>query len=120
VTDRIEIRGLRVHGRHGVLATERVAGQLFVADVTVHLDTSAAAASDELADTVDYAAVAGRVAAVLGGEPVALLETLAERIAGVVLEDERILEVEVTVHKPQAPVGVSVADVLVSLRRSRR
>jgi dihydroneopterin aldolase len=117
--DRISISGLRVHGRHGVFEEERAAGQDFVVDASLWLDTSAAAATDDLALTADYAAIAARLAQIVSGEPVALIETLAQRLAEACLEKEAVLEAEVTVHKPQAPVGVPVADIAVTIRRSR-
>ncbi len=117
--DRIALRGLRVRGRHGVLSAERRDGQDFVVDVTLEVDTAPAAASDDLADTVDYAALAERLAAVVAGEPVDLLETLAGRLVEVALSDPQVLAAEVTVHKPQAPVRVPVADVAVTVRRAR-
>jgi dihydroneopterin aldolase len=117
--DRVTLRGLRGFGRHGVLPHERRDGQSFVVDVAVALDTRKAAASDDLADTVDYGGLAGRVVAVVEGEPVNLIETLAERIADVCLAEPRVEQVEVTVHKPSAPVAVPVDDVTVTISRSR-
>lgn len=117
--DRIALTGLRCHGFHGVYAEERRTGQPFVVDLTLWLDLAPAAASDDVADTVHYGRLAERVAAVVTGEPVDLIETLAERIAQVVLQDDRVREVEVTVHKPQAPIPLDFADVAVTLRRSR-
>lgn len=119
MSDRIELRGLHVRGHHGVLPDERRAGQMFVVDVALEVDTVAAARSDELGDTVDYSALARRLADVVSGEPVALIETLAQRLADVCLTDERVHAAEVTVHKPEAPVGVPVQDVVVSIRRGR-
>jgi dihydroneopterin aldolase len=84
------------------------------------LDTREAAASDALADTVDYGALALALAAVVEGEPVDLLETLASRLVAVCLADRRVGEAEVTVHKPQAPIPLSFADVAVTVRRTRR
>lgn len=118
--DRIVLQGLRVHGRHGVLAAERDLGQHFVVDLTLHLDTRAAAAGDDLARTVHYGELADQVAAVVAGEPVALLETLAQRLADVALAMPPGAEaVDVTVHKPHAPVAVPFADVSVTVRRWR-
>ena len=117
-TDRIELRGLRVRGRHGVLAAERELGQEFVVDLVLELDTRAAAASDDVRDTVHYGEVAEDVAAVVAGEPVALLERLAQRVADVVLARERVLAVEVEVHKPQAPIALAFDDVVVRVRRT--
>ncbi|MFZ5851289.1 MAG: dihydroneopterin aldolase [Actinomycetota bacterium] len=117
--DRIALRGLRGHGRHGVLPAERATGQEFRVDVVVALDTRRAARTDDLADTVDYGDLAGRVVALVEGEPVALLETLAARVAEAALADPRVVEVEVTVHKPQAPLTVPFDDVTVTVTRGR-
>jgi len=119
VTDRIELRGLRVRGFHGVYAEERRAGQDFVIDAVLFLDLTAAAASDDVADTVHYGQLAEALAAVVGGEPVDLIETLAQRLADVCLADPRVEAAEVTVHKPAAPIPLSFADVAVTLRRAR-
>ncbi|MGW8482163.1 dihydroneopterin aldolase [Microbacterium sp. NPDC055903] len=117
--DEIVLTGLSVFGRHGVYDHEREDGQLFVIDLRLHLSLAAAAASDDVADTVHYGELADRVAAVVGGEPVDLIETLADRIAAVVLADERVLHVAVTVHKPQAPIAHNFTDVAVTLHRGR-
>lgn len=119
MSDRIEIRGLRVQGHHGVLDSERRDGQTFAVDIALETDISAAAASDDLAQTVDYAVVAKRVASIVGGEPVDLIETLAARIADACLVEARVTAVEVAVHKPEAPVGVPFDDVVVTIRRER-
>ena len=115
--DRITLTGLRVRGRHGVLPVERRDGQEFAVDVALALDTRRAAGTDDLADTVDYGALAERLAAVVAGEPVALLETLAERLAAVCLADGRVAAAEVRVHKPAAPIPVAFADVSVTVVR---
>ncbi len=117
MTDRIELRGLTVRGHHGVFPEERRAGQTFVLDLTVWLDLATAAASDELSDTLDYGALAERAAAVLGGEPCDLIETVAGRIADDVLTDHRVRAVEVVLHKPQAPIPLQFTDVAVVLTR---
>ncbi len=119
VSDRIALVGLEAHGHHGVFDFERDAGQVFGVDVVLGLDTRPAAASDDLADTVDYGALTRDVLAVVEGEPVDLLETLAQRIADVCLVDERVEWVEVTVHKPAAPVPATFADVALTIHRSR-
>lgn len=117
--DRIVLRGVRGHGRHGVYDHERAAGQTFVVDVVLSLDLGPAARSDDVADTVHYGELAEMVVAEIEGEPVALVEALAARIADRCLEDARVREVEVTVHKPQAPIPVPFEDVAVTIVRSR-
>ncbi|MFN8125245.1 MAG: dihydroneopterin aldolase [Candidatus Nanopelagicales bacterium] len=117
MTDRILLRGLRARGFHGVLPEERRDGQEFIVDVELSSDTRAAAASDDLADTVDYAAVAAAVLEVVTGDPVDLIETLAQRIADTCLTFVGVDAVEVTVHKPEAPVGVPFTDVELRIRR---
>jgi 7,8-dihydroneopterin aldolase/epimerase/oxygenase len=111
---------LTVHGRHGVLDHERTTGQDFVVDITVWIDLADAAASDELADTYDYAALAQLAADVVAGPPRNLIEAVGGEIADQVMDDERVHAVEVVVHKPQAPIPRQFADVAVVVRRSRR
>jgi dihydroneopterin aldolase len=117
--DRICIAGLRARGFHGVLPEERVAGQDFVVDALLWLDAAPAAAADDLSRTVDYGAVASRLAEIVAGPPVALIETLAERLATACLAHPAVAVAEITVHKPEAPVSADVADVSVTIRRSR-
>jgi len=117
--DRISLTGLSGYGYHGVLPAERQQGQEFVVDAVLWLDTSEAGATDDLSRTVDYGELAGRLAGIVSGEPVALIETLAQRLAAECLADARVVNAEVTVHKPDAPVGVSLRDVSVTIRRGR-
>jgi dihydroneopterin aldolase / 2-amino-4-hydroxy-6-hydroxymethyldihydropteridine diphosphokinase len=119
VTDRIVLRGLVARGRHGVFPEERREGQDFVVDVALELDVRGAAATDDLARTVDYGELAEALADVVRGEPVDLVETLAERLAQVCVADPRVEAAEVTVHKPAAPIPEPFADVAVTLRRTR-
>ncbi|WP_404474893.1 dihydroneopterin aldolase [Microbacterium aerolatum] len=118
-SDEIRLTGLTVFGRHGVFAHERENGQEFTIDLRLELSLADAAASDDVADTVHYGELAESVAAVVAGEPVNLIETLAQRIADVALGDRRVRAVEVTVHKPHAPIPLTFADVSVTLRRTR-
>jgi dihydroneopterin aldolase len=117
--DRISIAGLRVRGNHGVFPQERATGQDFVVDALLWLDAGPAAASDDLSLTVDYGAIASRLAEIVAGPPVALIETLADRLVAACLADPVVHEAEITVHKPQAPVSVNLTDVSVTIRRSR-
>ena len=120
MADRIELRGLTVRGNHGVFDHERRDGQDFVVDITAWLDLRAPAASDHLADTLDYGVLAQRAADIVAGPPRQLIETVAAEIADDVMGDERVHAVEVVVHKPGAPIPLEFADVAVVARRSRR
>ena len=119
MTGQITLTGLRARGHHGVYDFEREQGQDFVVDVRLDLDLSRAAATDDVADTVHYGELAGRLVAVLTGEPVNLLERLADRLLDVCLDDSRVAAAEVTVHKPQAPIPHVFVDVAVTLCRER-
>lgn len=111
--------GIACYGHHGVFAAERRDGQPFVVDLRLGLDTAAAAASDDLRDTVDYGSLVGAVQAAVERDPVDLLETLAQRIAEVCLLDTRVEWARVTVHKPEAPIEATFADVALTITRER-
>jgi len=115
--DSIALRGLRVRAHHGVLERERAEGQPFVVDVTLWLDLSQAGQHDELASTIDYGKLATQIHDRVSLERWNLIERVAERIAELVLEDHRVVRVEVTVHKPEAPIGVEFEDVSVTVVR---
>jgi 7,8-dihydroneopterin aldolase/epimerase/oxygenase len=117
--DRIVLTGIEVFGHHGALSHERELGQRFVVDVVLELDLAPAAASDALADTVDYGTLAGEVGAIVAGDPCDLIETVAGRVAERCLVDHRVHAVEVTVRKPNAPLPVPAREVAVVLRRER-
>jgi 7,8-dihydroneopterin aldolase/epimerase/oxygenase len=119
VTDSIAITGLRVFARHGVFDHEEAAGQMFVVDLRVHVDLSEAGESDRLDATLDYGILAARVSEVVAGERWDLIERVAQRIAEVVLEDGRCEAVDVTVHKPSAPINLPFDDVAVTISRHR-
>lgn len=118
--DEITLTGVRAYGYHGVFEAERREGQEFVVDVTLFLNTAAAAASDDVADTVHYGEVAERIVELVGGEPLNLIEALAARIADDLLKTHEIVRmVAVTVHKPHAPITVPFENVAVTIRRAR-
>lgn len=119
MSDQIAVRGIRAFGYHGVLPEERAQGQLFVVDAVLTMDTRFAAASDDLELTIDYAELAKRVVAIVEGDPVNLIETLAQRLADACLKEERVGAVEITVHKPDAPAGVPFGDISVTITRDR-
>ncbi|WP_233265521.1 dihydroneopterin aldolase [Leifsonia sp. AG29] len=117
--DAVVLTGLRVRANHGVFDFERENGQEFVIDVTARLDLRPAASGDDLAATVHYGELAEEVVAAVERDPVDLIETVAERVAGVVLAHPPVHSVEVTVHKPQAPISVPFGDVAVRIVRGR-
>lgn len=119
MTDRITLTGLRARGFHGVFPEERRDGQDFVVDAELELDVSAAAASDDLAQTADYGALAARLHEIVTGPPFALIEKLAVRLAYACLEDRRVQAATATVHKPAAPIPLPFGDVTVRVRRER-
>lgn len=117
--DRLSVVGIEAFGHHGVLDHERRDGQVFRVDLTLGLDTSRAAGSDALDDTVDYGGLVGRVVDAVATDPVNLIERLAERIAEVCLADDRVEWTEVTVHKPHAPIDATFTDVTLTISRRR-
>ena len=117
MSDEIRLRGLRVTGHHGVFDFEQRDGQEFVIDATLGVDTAAAGASDDLADTVDYGALAGDLAAIVAGPAYDLIEALAHRLCECALGYDGVRWAEITVHKPQAPIRHEFDDVSVTVRR---
>lgn len=117
--DRIDLTGVSVRGRHGVFEHERRDGQTFVVDVALGLDLSRAAADDDLAGTVDYGAVAQAVHDIVAGEPMDLIESLAQDVVDWCLALAPVRWASVTVHKPEAPIAVTFTDVSVTIERSK-
>jgi dihydroneopterin aldolase len=118
-TDELTIRGVECWGHHGVFDFERRQGQAFVVDLTLGLDTAVAARSDDLRDTVDYGSLVASVKTAVETDPVDLIETVAQRIADVCLWDDRVEWVRVTIHKPDAPIEATFADVALTITRKR-
>jgi len=117
--DVLRLSGVRATGHHGVFEHERRDGQEFVVDVVVHLDAAPAADGDDLAQTVHYGVLAEQLVAAVERDPVDLVETLAERLAHVVLSFPAAVRAEVTVHKPHAPITVPFGDVSITVVRER-
>ncbi|MEV7430001.1 MULTISPECIES: dihydroneopterin aldolase [unclassified Nocardioides] len=117
MTDEISVTGIECWGHHGVFDFERRDGQPFVVDLALGVDTAPAAASDDLHDTVDYGSLVAAVKTAVEHDPVDLIETLAQRIADVCLGDARVDWARVTVHKPDAPVDATFADVALTITR---
>ena len=119
MSDRITLRGMQFFGRHGVQLEERMEPQPFEVDVILRGDLSRPAASDDLADTMDYSAVFATVQGIVEGRSFRLIEALAGAIADALLADEGIGDVEVAVRKPKAPLPGAFDTVEARLRRRR-
>jgi dihydroneopterin aldolase len=117
--DRLSVLGIEAIGHHGVFDFEKRDGQVFKVDLTLGLDTRAAAESDHLHDTVDYGSLVAAVKKAIENDPVDLIETLAQRIAEVCLAEDKVKWTEVTVHKPDAPIEAAFVDVALTIHRSR-
>lgn len=115
--DKIILDGLEFYGYHGLLPQEQTLGQRFVVDVELSLDLRRAGLTDEPDDTVDYARVSEMVRAVVEGRPHKLIESLAEKVASVILEHFPVKEVMVRVKKPQAPLPFKFRWMAVEIRR---
>jgi len=119
VADRIELTGLECFGYHGVFEEEKKTGQPFIVDVTCWLDT--AGIEDDLNRTVNYAELADVTAYIVEGPSRDLIETVAAEVAETAMQRFEILHaIEVTIHKPKAPIPRTFADVAVVARRSRK
>jgi 7,8-dihydroneopterin aldolase/epimerase/oxygenase len=119
MTDELAVTGIECYGHHGVCEFEKREGQTFVIDLVLGIDTAPAAASDDLQDTVDYGSLVTSVKAAVEKDPVDLIETLAQRIAGVCLLGDRVEWARVTVHKPDAPIDATFSDVALTITRNR-
>jgi|SRR5680860_57605 len=117
--DRLSVSGITVHGHHGVFDFERREGQEFVIDLVLEMDTRPAAKNDDLRETVDYGTLVDEVRSAVANDPVDLIETLAQRIADLCLHHAEVEAVEVTVHKPHAPIQATFDDVALTITRSR-
>ncbi|MFG6302940.1 dihydroneopterin aldolase, partial [Corynebacterium hesseae] len=119
MADRIELTGLECFGYHGVFEEEKKTGQPFIVDVTCWLDT--AGIEDDLNRTVNYAELADVAANIVEGPSRDLIETVAAEVAETAMKRFEILHaIEVTIHKPKAPIPRTFADVAVVARRSRK
>jgi len=119
MSDELSVTGVECFAHHGVFDFERRAGQVFVVDLVLGIDTRPAAASDDLADTVDYGTLVADVKAAVERDPVDLIETVAQRIADVCLLDTRVEWARVTLHKPDAPIDATYSDVALTITRTR-
>lgn len=118
--DTVALTGISAVGHHGVFDFERRDGQPFSVDVVLHLDLRPAGTSDDLTLTAHYGEVAEQISTIITGEPFQLIEALAEKIAADILAGYPVDAVDVTVHKPKAPIPVPFGDVAVTIHRSRQ
>ena len=118
MADRITLTGLAVFGHHGVFDHEKRDGQIFVVDISVWLDLSLAAATDDLTKTVHYGELAELAARIVAGPSRDLIESVAGAIADAVLAEFPVTAIDVTIHKPGAPIPLTFTDVSVTIRRS--
>jgi len=119
MTDELSVTGIECFAHHGVFDFERREGQVFVVDLVLGIDTRTAAASDDLADTVNYGTLVADVKAAVERDPVDLIETVAQRITDVCLLDTRVEWARVTLHKPDAPIDATYSDVALTITRTR-
>ncbi|MFT4186229.1 MAG: 2-amino-4-hydroxy-6-hydroxymethyldihydropteridine diphosphokinase [Micrococcaceae bacterium] len=117
MTDLIKLIGIETYGYHGFYDHERATGQNFIIDAILETDVSTAGYRDDLSRTINYAEVADTIVGRVAGEPVSLIETLAEEIAELILERFAPEAVEVTVHKPEAPIKPKFQDIAITIRR---
>jgi dihydroneopterin aldolase len=117
--DKVLMRGLMFYGYHGVLAEETKLGQRFIVDIEMSVDTRAAGQSDDLAKTVNYVAVHAEVRKIVEGPPSKLIETVAERIAEMILGGYEVDAVRVRVKKPDVPIAATLEYVGVEVVRRR-
>jgi dihydroneopterin aldolase len=120
MSDRIFIRGLSLHAYHGVVPYEGKVGQTFTIDMLLDIDLARAAASDKVADTVSYDQVVAAASEAFCGERCKLIEAAAGKVADAVLARfPKVRAIEVTIHKPHAPIAATFSDVGVTLVRKR-
>ncbi len=121
MTDAILLEGLSFYGYHGLYPEERTLGQRFIVDVTAEIDLRSAGANDELDDTVNYASIYATVRSIVEGEPLMLIEAVADRAARAVLEAYPAIDaVEIVVRKPAVTIrGAHLDAVGVRVRRVR-
>lgn len=119
MNDRIDLRGIEVYAKHGVLAREQETAQVFRVDVTVFTDLALAGSSDDLSETVDYSELALEVREIVGAGSHKLIESVAARVADAIMEHPKVARTIVTIHKPDAPIDLVFEDVSVTIERGR-
>jgi dihydroneopterin aldolase len=119
LNDRIDLKGIEVYAKHGVLDHEQEGAQVFRVDVTAYMDLSKPGESDDLSDALDYSALALEVREAVGSESNKLIEAVARRVADAIMDHPQVTQSIVTIHKPDAPMDLVFEDVSVTVERSR-
>jgi dihydroneopterin aldolase len=119
LNDRIDLTGIEVYAKHGVLSHEQEQAQLFRVDVSAFMDLSLPGKSDDLDDALDYSELALEVREAVGSESNQLIEAVAARVADAVMAHPQVTKSVVTIHKPDAPIDLVFDDVSVTIERSR-
>lgn len=119
MNDRIDLTGIEVYAKHGVLQREQEKAQVFRIDVSAHMDLSRPGETDDLADALDYSVLALEIREVVGSESNRLIEKVAADVADAVLAHPEVTKTVVTIHKPNAPIDLAFDDVSVTIERSR-
>lgn len=119
MNDRIDLTGIEVYAKHGVLSSEQERAQVFRVDVSAYMDLSVPGKSDDLGDALDYSELALEVREAVGSESNQLIEAVAARVADAVMAHPRVTKAVVTIHKPDAPIDLAFDDVSVTIERSR-
>lgn len=119
MNDRIEITGIEIYAKHGVLDHEQERAQVFKVDVSAYADLSRPGETDDLGDALDYSTLALEIREVVGSESHKLIETVAARVADVILQHREVTRAVVTIHKPNAPIDMAFEDVSVTIERNR-
>ena len=118
--EKIIIKGLKIYGYHGVNPAEKKDGQNFILDITLHVNLSNACHSDDLADTVNYSSVIKLISAAFTEKSFNLIETAAQHVADAVLSEFKpVLQIDLSLKKPEAPVKADFEYVCVELSRMR-
>lgn len=120
MVDTITLKGMHFYGYHGCLAEEQRVGQVFDVDAVLYTDLTRAGTSDDLGDTIDYSQVYAAIQTIVETHRYQLIERLAQVIADTLLAQCPITKLMITIHKPQAPIGGPIEDVMVTIERERR
>lgn len=119
MNDRIDLTGIEVYAKHGVHDHEQEKAQVFRVDVSAYTDLSVPGKTDDLADTLDYSALALEIREIVGAESHKLIERVAASVADAIMSHPQVSRTVVTIHKPNAPIDLAFDDVSVTIERSR-